>query len=147
MAHIPTITIQSDCQPPWFDSDTFNLLRKKERLRAKYKESKTPENYQKFSSCRRDLKNLIQEKMRANLNSDEDDPALIKNKFWSHVKATSNSSRIPESISYKGRFRNNIKYQADLFNTYFYDQFSESSNYDIPIDFRDDSGLKLSFSL
>ena len=77
----------------------------------------------------------------------EDDPALIKKKFWSHVKATSNSSRIPESISYKGRFRNNIKDQADLFNTYFYDQFSESSNYDIPIDFRDASGLKLSFSL
>ena len=145
-AHIPTITIKSEFQPPWFDSDTFKLCRENDRLRAKYKISKNPEHYRKFSECRKNLKNLIQEKMRSNLNDEEEDPALISKKFWSHVKATSNSSRIPESISYKGRFRNNVNDQAELFNGYFSDQFSDPSNYDISINFRDDPGMSFSIS-
>ena len=46
--HIPTITIKSSFQPPWFDSDTFKFCREKKRLRAKYKVSKKPEDYQKI---------------------------------------------------------------------------------------------------
>ena len=45
--HIPTITIKYEFQPPWFDSDTFKLCRKKKRLRAKYKISKNPDDYKK----------------------------------------------------------------------------------------------------
>ena len=37
--------------------------------------------------------------------------------------------------SYKSHFRNNVKDQTDLFNKFFSDQFSDPSNYDIPINF------------
>ena len=110
--HIPTITIKSDFQPPWFDSDTYKLCRKKERLRAGYKIARDPVHYHKYSQCRKNLKLLIQEKMRSNLNNVEDDPALVSKKCWSHVKATSNSTRIPESVSYNVCFRNNINEQT-----------------------------------
>ena len=43
-------------------------------------------------------------------------------------------------MSYNGRFKNNINDQTELFNNYFYDQFSDPSNYNIPINFQDDSG-------
>ena len=33
--HIPTITVQYKFQPPWFDSDTHDLCREKERSRFK----------------------------------------------------------------------------------------------------------------
>ena len=137
--HIPTITIKSGFQPPWFDNETFKLCRKKERLRAKYKHTNKPEHYKNYSNCRKELKFLIQDKMRANLNDDENDPALISKKFWSHVKSSSNSTRIPESVSYNGQFRNNAKDQAELFNIFFHDQFSEPSLYNIPINFKNDS--------
>ena len=67
--------------------------------------------------------NLIQEKMRVNLNNDDDDPALVSKNFWSLVKATSNSSRIPEYVSYGVRFRNNAKDQSELFNAFFMTNF------------------------
>ena len=70
--------------------------------------------------------------MRSTLRK-EHDPTLIPKRFWSHVKSTSNSSRIPECVSYGGRFRNNAKDQSELFNAFFYDQFSSPSNYDIPV--------------
>ena len=84
--------------------------------------------------------------MRSNLNNVEDDPALVSKKFWSHVKATSNSTRIPETVSYNGRFRNNINDQTELFNEFFSDQFSDASNYNIPINFKNDQDIDFSIS-
>ena len=144
--NIPTITIKSEFQPPWFDSDAHKLCKEKERLRAKYKVSKDPSDYQKFSKCRKDFKNLVQDKMRSNLNDDDSDPALVSKKFWSHVKKMSNCSRIPETVSYGGRFRNTVEDQSELFNKFFSDQFSDPSMYDIPIDFRNDHEINFIIS-
>ena len=78
---IPTITISDKDQPPWFDSDTYQLCLKKEKLRVKSKRSCLAEDYEKFSQCRKDFQNLVDQKMISNLN-DDDDPALISKKFW-----------------------------------------------------------------
>ena len=132
--HIPNVKVQYKFQPPWFDSETHNLCRKKERLRAKFKVSNSPEDYAKFSQCRKDFKNLVQEKMSSNFE-EEANPDLISKKFWTHLKASSNSSRIPETVSYNGKFRNNPVDQSELFNAYFADQFSEPSLYNISINY------------
>ena len=85
--------------------------------------------------------------MKANIY-DEDDPALVSKKFWSHLKSTSKSSGIPESVSYGRRFRNNSKDQTNIFNEYFTDQFSELSEYNIDIDFcRDNTDNVIDFNL
>ena len=68
----------------------------------------------------------------------EDDPALIKKKFWSFFKSTSNSCRIPETVHYGTRFRSNNFDVGNLFNRYFSDQFSNPSKYDIEINYSDD---------
>ena len=55
--------------------------------------------------------------MRSNIIDDnDDDPSLVSKKFWSYVKSKSNTSRIPEIVSYKCHFRNNVKDQTDLFS-------------------------------
>ena len=77
---------------------------------------------------------------------DQSDPALVSKKFWSHLKSSSNTSRIPETVCYQGKFRNNPLDQSELFNTYFVDQFSAPSKYNINIDFSLDSDDDISFS-
>ena len=134
-------------RPPWFDCETLNLCKKKERLHKKYKASETPANYARFSKCRKKLKHMIEEKMEANLNDDENDPSLISKKIHSHLKSTNKSTRIPESIHYNGKYRNNPKDQAVLFNQFFADQFSEASNYDIDIDWHNDVENDIDFSI
>ena len=143
--HIPTITIKGDIKPPWFDNDTYKLCRKKERLRKKFKLTKSASDFSNYSNCRKDFKNLVKEKMRANV-IDEEDPALISKKFWKHLKFTSGSSRIPETVTYHTRFRNNYKDQAELFNEFFADQFSDTSRYDIDIDFSNDAVNDIDFN-
>ena len=131
--HIPKIKIRSEFQPPWFDSETYELCRKKERLRAKFKCTRSDECYIKFSSCRRELKQLIKQKMNDNF-SDDCSSDHINKKFWSYVKSSNNTHRIPNSVNYNGCHRTDSAEQAELFNKFFYDQFSDESTYDIPID-------------
>ena len=78
-----------------------------------------------------------QEKKRDNVLND-DDPALIKKKFWSFFKSTSNSCRIPETVHYGSKFRSNDFDVGNLFNKYFSDQFSSPSKYDIAINYEND---------
>ncbi|MCP4461159.1 MAG: hypothetical protein GY816_24530, partial [Cytophagales bacterium] len=133
-------------QPPWYDCDTHKLCLRKEQLRAKYNDTGLAEDYAKFSECRRDFKNLVDEKMVSNFK-DDDDPSLISKKFWTHVKSTSKSTRIPDTVNYHGRFRNNANDQAELFNEYFEDQFSDASCYDIDIDYSNDIDNDIDFSI
>ena len=60
--HIPKITIKPNLQPPWFDSDIHKICLKKERLRAKFKKSQNPDDYDKFRECRKHFKKSLQEK-------------------------------------------------------------------------------------
>ena len=53
------------------------------------------------------------------------DTNIITKKFFSYLITSSKSHRIPESINYSGVIRTEPKDQAELFNTYFYDQFSK----------------------
>ena len=146
--YIPTVTVRDKLQPPWFDSETFQLCREKERLRAKFKLSQSASDYSKYAKKRKEFKNLVQEKMAANF-SDDSDPAIVSKKFWGHLKASTKTSRIPETIGYNGRFRNNPQDQSELFNTYFADQFSAPSSYNIEVDFSQESdniGFEISHS-
>ena len=71
--------------------------------------------------------------MRLNVE-DESDTSLISKKFWKYVKSKTNSTRIPETVWYKNKFRSKPIDQANLFNEFFSDQFSLESKYDIEID-------------
>ena len=75
--------------------------------------------------------------MRANFD-DELNPNVITKKFWSSFKSTSKSSRIPEKMHLGNTVRNNSEEIANLFNKHFYNQFSDSSTYEIDIDFSND---------
>ena len=142
--HIPKISISDEFQPPWFDSEVFDLCRKKERLHKKWKETSSDVQYLKYSKARRDFKILTEAKMDANFD-EPDNRNLINKKFWSYVKSKSNSHRIPEVVSYEGCIRSDPQGQCDLFNKFFYDQFTGESEYSIDIDYSNDHLFQVTF--
>ena len=83
--------------------------------------------------------------MRDNLYY-EDDPGLITEKFWSHVKLNSKSSRLPETLHLYDTFRNKPSEKAELFNNYFYEQFYGRSNYSTHIDLSNDQVFDIDFN-
>ena len=82
--------------------------------------------------------------MKENLYN-EDDPELITKKFYSHVKSTSKSTRLPECMRLNACFRNKSLDKAELFNRYFSEQFSSPSNYNINIDWSNDTSFNIDF--
>ena len=142
--YIPKKTVKSQFQPPWYDSECDKIRRCKEKWRKRAKLSNTESDLEKFRSLRKKFKQVMNEKMRLNVEDDLD-PALISKRFWSHVKSKSKSSRIPETVYYGNRVRNDTSSQSELFNKYFHDQFSEASHYDIDIDYSNDNFLDLRF--
>ena len=143
--NIPKITVKNNFSPPWFDSECFSAFRKKDRAHSQFKESNTFTNELRWKVKRRDFKNTCNAKMRDNLYNNED-PALITKKFWSHVKSFSKSHRLPECMHLNDTFRNSPKDKAELFNNYFYQQFSTPSRYDIDIDWSNDQLFDIDFS-
>ena len=129
--YIPKIKLKNANQPPWFDSETFNLCREKERMRAKAKSN--PEQYIKYSEKRKAFKNLSEQKMRDNILVDDSNSDLISKRFWSHVQSKTKSTRIPEVVHRDEIYRSDVCDQTELFNEYFYDQFSSPSHYNINI--------------
>ena len=143
--HIPKIKIKNEFQPPWFDSDCYEACKEKEKLRRKYKRTNSDTDGIKFKVARKDFKNLVSQKMNDNLLKSNDSAIIIK-KFWSHLKSDSKSLRIPESINYNGTIRNDPKGQAELFNTYFYDQFTQKSKYNIAIDLKENDNFEININ-
>ena len=142
--HIPKFTIKSEYQPPWFDSECYAKCREKDKLHKIYKTKKTVSSELKFKTFRREFKALIRSKMRGNLDSDNRN--VLHKKFWSHVKSTTKSTRILEVVSNGGRTASEPTAKAKLFNEYFRSQFSDASNYNINIDFLNDSNFEIDFS-
>ena len=142
---IPSVTIKENDNPPWFDDETFKAYKKKSRLREKYKETNLAADYDQYSECRKQYKILLNEKMRTYVE-DESDPGLISKKFWKYLKSTSGGTRVPETVNYGSRFRNNPLGQSELFNEFFCDQFSAASTYDIDIDFSNDTDFDIDFN-
>ena len=83
--------------------------------------------------------------MRDNLY-DEDDPVLITKKIWSHVKSNYKSSRLPETMHLDNSFRNKSSEKAELFNSYFYEQFSGPSNYNTHTSLSNDQTFDIDFN-
>ena len=143
--HIPKITIKSKFQPPWFDSECYVKCREKERLHKRFKSTKSIRDELKFTNCRREFKSLIRSKIRDNLHCSRDSNTITK-KFWSHVKSKTKSTRIPEVVKHENSISSDTLTKANMFNKYFYEQFSTRSSYDINIDFSNDHLLDIDFS-
>ena len=143
--HIPKITIKSNFKPPWFDAECYEKCREKERLHKKYKRTKALKDEIKFATCRREFKSLMRKKIRDNLYC-TDDNNIITKKFWAHVKNTSKCCRIPEIVRYKNDISSDAAAKANMFNSFFYDQFSEPSTYDLQIDLDIDREGYIDFS-
>ena len=142
--YVPTVNIKTEFKSPWFDSECFQKCKQKEKLHKEFKNNKCPKTEMKFKLCRKKFKNLIKTKMRANL-SDSNRNKLAK-KFWSHIKSASRNTRVPETVYLGGKSSSDTKVKADMFNKFFFDQFSDASSYDIDISFESDNNFDIDFN-
>ena len=139
--HIPTVSVKNEYQPPWFDSELHEACKIKERAHEKFKRTKSMLDEINFKNARKKFRSLTDAKLRDNMYN-TDDPSLLTKKFWSHLKFSSKSQRIPERMFHNDCYRSRALDKANLFNSYFCDQFSDRSTYNI--DYSNDKNFDIS---
>jgi hypothetical protein len=142
--HIPTVSVSNEYRAPWYDSELHEACMAKEKAHEKFQRTKFMLDEINYKKSRKDFRTLFDKKLRDNMYN-SDDPALITKKFWSHVKFSSGSQRIPERMYRKECYRSTNLDKANLFNDFFCDQFSDSSNYNINVDYSNDNDFDVSF--
>ena len=138
--HIPMISIKFKQKPPWFDSEIHELCKLKDKYRKKANTTKNSLDQEAFRKCRKELKIKIETKKKDYISGDTfDSDNLISKRFWSYVKSNTNSSRIPDTVHYQGKFRSEALDKCELYNKFFCDQFSDTSRYNCEVDCRNTS--------
>ena len=99
--HVPMVNIKTEFKLPWFDSECFQKCKEKEKLHREFKTNKCPKTEMKFKLWRKEFKNLVKTKMRANL-CDSNRNKLAK-KCWSHIKSALKNTRVPETVYLGGK--------------------------------------------
>jgi hypothetical protein len=133
---IPMAKIKVRQQPPWFDSEIFEMSKTKSRLRKMFKQTRSTSDEDNLNKYKTLFKQKVIEKKKKFVTADPCESPnnnTVNKKFWSFIKSNTKCGRIPESTHYKGRYRSKTVDQCELFNKFFCDQFSEESSYDISI--------------
>ncbi len=139
--YIPMKNIKFRIQPPWFDSEIFEMSKVKKRLRKQFKDSQSDHDKESYDRYKTIFKQKIMDKKRDFVTPDPTDESdnTVSKKFWSYIKSNTKCGRIPEVVHYKGRYRSNKVDQCESFNKFFCDQFSDASNYNIEISYNDNN--------
>ena len=131
--YIPKKRVKGSFAPLWWDHDCDRARNKKETLRKRHIRVKSDESRNNYCRSRKVFKSVINGKMNSYFGVGEQ--GGISKRFWSHIKSSKKSARIPDTV-----FRNDISRsdpvgKANLFNSHFFEQFTSPSNYDIAIDY------------
>ena len=130
--YIPTKRIKSVFTPSWHnDCDVKRARNRKECLRTRYKNDSSSESKTAYYQARKHLKSVISGKLNDYFNVDSS--TGITKRFWSNVKLSSKSLRIPECVFKGDVHKTDPTDKANLFNTYFVSQFTAPSRYDIEV--------------
>ena len=107
--HIPMINVKFKQKPPWFDCEIHELCKQKDKFRKKANATHNSLDQEAYRNCRRELKCKIEAKKRDFISGDTfENDNLISKRFWTYVKSNTNSSRIPETVHYQGKFRSDV---------------------------------------
>ena len=122
--HIPKIKIKNSNTPPWIDGDVLNLSNHKESARRRANLVNTDQSWAKYKKLRNKLKTLTKSKYLNYINTISNSISSNSKRFWGVIKNKTKSRFIPESIFYNTLTGTNSVDKANIFNTFFFNNFT-----------------------
>ncbi|CAB4002465.1 Hypothetical predicted protein [Paramuricea clavata] len=127
---IPVTHLQGKDVPPWFDSETLRLIRKKNSIRRRATKNFSSGLWTVFSTLRKQVKNIIERKRREYFFSICSTLKYNPKRFWSVFKIKSKASQLPLKLIGTHTDANVVAITPDekatLFNEYFHSVFDKS---------------------
>ncbi len=104
------------------------MSKRKETARRRAKKINTEQAWSKYNKLRNKLKSLIKSKYLNYINDLSNSTSNKSKRFWGVIKNKTKSRFIPETIYYKDKHSSNPKDKANLFNEFFYNNFTTREN-------------------
>jgi hypothetical protein len=124
-SYIPKTKIRSRDSPPWIDAVVIKASRKKERMRKRARRTNNPDHWASYRRHRNRLKSLINEKYDGYIANSFTDMSNNPKRFWGIVRSRTRSRSLPVEVINNNNIANNDIDKANLFNNYFYSNFTE----------------------
>ena len=126
--HIPKIKIKNSNTPPWIDGDVLDLSKRKETARRRATKIDSEQSWTKYNKLRNKLKSLVKSKYLNYIKEISDQASNNSKRFWGVIKSKTKSRFIPETISYNGEQSSSPTKKANLFNQFFFNNFTPKEN-------------------
>ena len=126
--HIPKIKTKNSNTPPWIDGDVLNLSNRKETARRRANKVNTDQSWTKYKKLRNKLKSLTKSKYLNYINTISNSLVNNSKRFWGVIKNKTKSRFIPESIFHNNTSSTNPVDKANIFNNFFYSNFTPREN-------------------
>lgn len=139
----PVVSFKRNHFPKWYSKTTIFLLNEKWRYHRKWKKFRNPSDYRKFSELRTESGRSISSDYSSFIFTSENSIISSPRSFWSFFdQVNSDSSSIPDSISWDNRTSSSTQETAEMFASYFESVYT-GNNFVIP-ETKDFYGISLS---
>lgn len=116
--HVPLVKCGGKF-PRWYSHELIALLKRKERMRTKWKRSNSDAEYEAYSELRRQAKALAELCYDAHINQLQDDiPGNLK-LFWAFTKDKRKTNSYPAQLELNGARSSNPSEICNMFSQFF----------------------------
>ena len=137
--HIPTKTPRPQKHKPWITREIITIIQRRNRLYSKWKASKTPDLFKKFttlrSECQRKLRKAQQDYLDNIFdleNNTEEGKGNATKRFWTFIKSRKKDSCSVAPLHSQGVLISDAKGKANILNQQYCSVFPNDSNCEIP---------------
>jgi hypothetical protein len=124
---IPSKVLKQTSDPPWYNKNICYLKKQARLLHAKFKKTRLPLDYEKYSEARKNLNKEKRDRETTFLSENLD--TMLKEsqkRFWSYVKFKTKGqhSSVPSLKSKSGKVHSDPVEKANLLNKHFHTVFT-----------------------
>ncbi|RZK26366.1 MAG: hypothetical protein EOO43_03045, partial [Flavobacterium sp.] len=114
--------------PFWYDNDTKKLISKKEKARQKWKSSNNTNDYESFSSLRRECKAKIKACHNSYISNLQSNIKTNIKLFWAYTKSKRKTNSYPKQFQYNDSKSSNSKDICEMFAKFFKSTYPNQSS-------------------
>ncbi|KAL4107267.1 hypothetical protein QTP88_017643 [Uroleucon formosanum] len=130
---VPLVVFKPSKFPSWFSKNLKNIVFAKKEMHAKYKASRNPADYNKFSNLRAQYKYYYKKCYKTFLDNTENKLKVNPRLFWDFVRKGRSSNGIPNSVHLNDLTATDPESISSLFSSYFNSVYVPSPASSLPV--------------
>ena len=125
---IPKFQIKNKNSPPWIDGEVIHLSNKKETTRRKAHRKNSDTLWANYRLLRNKLNNLVNSKYISYISNTVDSISKNPKRLWGLLRVKCKNKNIPDVMRMGSELANSARDKANMFNNFFYSNFTRVTN-------------------